>query len=60
MDYTHIELPAALVNQLVNYLQTRPYREVAGYLTAIESQGKAVDKNEEKEEEVLDGVHATS
>lgn len=50
---THIVLPVNLVNQLVNYLQTHPYKQVAGYLAAIEKTGRAtvLDKEEESDGE---------
>ena len=41
-QYTHIALPATLVQQIVNYMQTRPYGEVAGYISVVESQGRGV------------------
>jgi hypothetical protein len=44
-------LPPALMNALVAYLVTRPFREVVGLIQGFEQQGVPVDppKKEQKE-----------
>ena len=50
----HAAIPVDLFNKLVEYLQTRPYTEVAQAIEEIRTSVKVIDLDEEKPEETPD------
>lgn len=47
---THIAVPIALLEQIVHYLQFRPYKEVSEYIRSLETAGKAITISKEDEQ----------